>query len=115
MAKSGSIPLLAFLEQGTSLDARFRRLTRLEPAGRRAFLERLTRIGGLLAQAARGVRDLCLLGFYQDARTWQGTGYGGPLVVRPPPGDVRAQLAGSSSHYAGLLAPAGAIPSGALT
>ena len=62
--------------------------THLDPAARRSFLERLSGIGGLIAQASRGIRDLCYLGWYQDPRTWGPLGYGGPLVSsetpRPP-------------------------------
>ena len=96
--------LFELMEQGAVLDGRLSRLTQLDPGARRSFLVRLERIGSLLADAARGVRDLCLLGWYQDARTWGGLGYRGPWV---PAGGT-----GRAGRYAALVAPAGVDPSG---
>lgn len=70
--------LLALVEHGTGLGLRLARFTRLEPDARLAFLLSLAARGGLLAQAARGLRDLCLMGTYQLPASWAGTGYGGP-------------------------------------
>ncbi len=98
--------MFELLEQGTALNGNLSRLTQLDPAARRRFLERLEWFGGLMADAARGVRDLCLLGWYQDARTWGELGYRGPWV---PPGGT-----GVPGRYAALVAPAGQDPRGAL-
>jgi D-cysteine desulfhydrase len=80
--------LLALVEHGTLLGGELRRLTALSPADRAAFL---TRLGGYpqpLPFAARGLRDLLMLGLYADPRTWPGIGYEGPLLgpeARPDP------------------------------
>ena len=103
--------LFALVEHGTGLDADLRRFTRLDPAARLAFLRRLSALGGPLAQAARGLRDLVYLGFYQDARAWPSIGYRGPLV---PPQAHAPRTADDhprpASVYDGLLAPVGASP-----
>ncbi len=92
--------MMVLLEQGTPLGGRTGRLTRLAPARRRRFLQRLSAYGGLLAQASRGIRDLCLLGWYQDPRTWPLLGYrAAPLA------DGRR-----SPGYEALIAPAGRLP-----
>lgn len=78
--------LFVLIEQATGLDGDLSRFTRLSPADRLAFLARLESFGSLPAVAARGIRDLALLGYYQDPATWPALGYGGPLVsgARPP-------------------------------
>ncbi len=96
--------MFELLEQGTGLDLHVSRLTKLDPPGRRRFLGRLESFGGLLAQSARGIRDLCLLGWYQDERTWGPLAFNGPLV---PPGGR-----GGPSKYDSLIAPAGRDPEG---
>ena len=96
--------MFELLEQGTLLGGRISRLTSLEPDARRGFLLRLESFGGLLAQASRGVRDLCLLGWYQDARTWAPLGYRGPWVP--------AAGLGGPGRYSSLVAPAGREPWG---
>jgi D-cysteine desulfhydrase len=81
------------------------RFTRLAPEQRDAFLTGLAAKGGQLAQAYRGIRDLCLLGHWQDPRTWAAIGYHGPTRIEndgAPP----------SSHHA-LRAPPGVAPRGA--
>jgi len=98
--------MFELLEQGTALDGRVRRLTNLEPGARRRFLRRLQSLGSVLGDAARGVRDLCLLGWYQDSRTWAALGYDGPLVPR---GGI-----GGPGRYDSLVAPPGAEPRGAV-
>jgi D-cysteine desulfhydrase len=97
--------LFELLEQGTLLNGAVSRLTTLDPSARRRFLARLEALGGPLGDASRGVRDLCLLGWYQDPRTWDGLGYGGPWV---PEGGL-----GGVGKYAGLVAPPGQDPEGA--
>ena len=99
--------LMTLVEQGTLLGGRLSRLTRLDPAKRRAFLEGLTRRGGLLAVASRGIRDLCYVGWYQDPRTWPALGYSGPLVRRREPGEPPR-----ATPYDALVAPPGGLPEG---
>lgn len=92
----------ALIEHGTPMSFRWRRLTDQEPAERAAHLETLALRGGLQRQLYRGVRDLVMLGFYQQPGTWPAIGYGGPTVdgsERPDP-------------YQRLVAPAGALPRG---
>ncbi len=61
--------LLGLVEHGTTpLGLRLSRFTRLPPDAREAFLLSLNARGGLMAQAFRGLRDLVLMGVYQDAR-----------------------------------------------
>ena len=58
--------------------------------------------GGQLADAAKGIRDLVMLGYYQRPESWPALGY--PLPPVPPkPRPMRAA-------YAALLAPAGVAP-----
>ena len=98
--------MFELLEQGTALDAHLGRLSKLDPAARLRFLRRLESFGSLLAQSARGIRDLCLLGWYQDPRTWGPLGFHGPLV---PPGGR-----GGPGRYDSLVAPRGRDPEGAV-
>lgn len=92
--------MMLLLEQGTGLDGGLRRLTNQAPQDRRRFLGRLRSMGGLMAQASRGIRDLVLLGWYQDPRTWPQLGYGGP----------RLALGRRSPRYDALIAPSGQLP-----
>lgn len=98
--------LLLLVEHGTLLTGRFRRFTRLAPADRAYFLNRLHARGGLARMVAKGARDLCLSGWYQDERTWGAMGYQGPLVVFPA-GTVRGAdgLPARPSRYDHLRAP----------
>lgn len=103
--------MFALLEQGTMLDGSLLRLTRLPIADRLSFLARLSALGSLPAQAARGVRDLVYLGTWQDPVMWTDIGYGGPLVDRPAPKSLStAELRASGQTAAALLAPPGARP-----
>lgn len=92
--------LFVLVEHGTALDARPWRFTRLSPAERLDYLVSLagSAPGHLVA---KGLRDLVLLGWYQDPAAWTEIGYGGPLVpaARPP-----------ESRWEALRAPAGALP-----
>ena len=97
--------MLVLVEHGTWLDGSLRRFTRLDAVAQRGFVARLQDLGGLISQAGRGVRDLCLLGHYQRDVTWEKLGYGGPMVAQAP----RPPL----PEYAALLAPDGAMPKGA--
>ncbi|MBS1150813.1 MAG: D-cysteine desulfhydrase [Myxococcaceae bacterium] len=99
--------LMGLIEHGTTpLGLRLSRFTRLQPDAREAFLLSLNARGWLFAQAFRGLRDLVLMGTYQDARTWKALAYSGPWA----PG-----LAGPESSlvkYEALRATGGA-PRGA--
>jgi D-cysteine desulfhydrase len=95
--------LFVLVEHATTpLGGRLHRLTALDPASREAFLRSLAARGGLLAQAYRGLRDLCLLGHYQDPSAWKELGYGGPWGRSPTDATAVA--------YEELRAPAAAMP-----
>jgi D-cysteine desulfhydrase len=97
--------MFALIEHGTTpLGLRLSRFTRLAPEEREAYLAGLAARGGRLAQAYRGLRDLCMLGYYQEEATWEALGYGGPWISRAP----RPR----SARYAALVAPSGALPRG---
>jgi len=98
--------MLALIEHGTTpLGLRAARFTRLSPGGREAFLLALAGRGGLLAQASRGLRDLCLLGFYQGAESWDALEYQGPWdEVRLEPEKL--------TPYDSFRAPSGTLPRG---
>jgi D-cysteine desulfhydrase len=95
--------LMGLVEHGTGLGLQLRRFTKLDDAAREAFLLSLNVRGGLLAQAFRGLRDLVLMGTYQQERSWQGLGYGGPLPEMSAPELVNAK-------YDTFRAPPGAVP-----
>ncbi len=104
--------MLALIEHATTpLGRRLHRFTLLDRAGREAFLLGLDARGGLLAQAYRGIRDLCLLAHYQDPESWSLLGYEGPRVALDydPAGASRMSWPG----YDGLVAPEGTLPRGA--
>src|SRR5262249_45861506 len=86
------------------------RFTRLAPGEREAFLTSLEARGGLLSQAYRGLRDLCMCGLYQQPSTWAAIGYDGP---RQPLGyDPRGPDRWQWPAYDALVAPRGAGPRG---
>ncbi|MBX3273113.1 MAG: pyridoxal-phosphate dependent enzyme [Sandaracinaceae bacterium] len=95
--------LFALVEHGTALAGYARRFTRLSPVERRDVVASLAARGGELAAAAKGLRDLCYLGAYQDARAFAALSYGGPWVAgaRTGPG-----------AYDALRAAPGALPPG---
>ncbi|MCK6545001.1 pyridoxal-phosphate dependent enzyme [Myxococcota bacterium] len=98
--------LLALVEHGTTpLGLWWSRLTSLDVAARASFLASLAARGGLLAQAARGLRDLVMLGFYQSPSTWPELGYDGPWGEAAGP-----ELA--ATPYERFRADAGALPRG---
>jgi D-cysteine desulfhydrase len=100
--------LLGLVEHGTTpLGLRLSRFTRLPPDAREAFLLSLNARGGLMAQAFRGLRDLVLMGVYQDAAAWRGIGYPGPWPKEAlgPEND--------NAKYESFRAPSGAAPKSA--
>lgn len=102
--------MFGLIEHGTLLGGHVLRFTRLEPAARLDFLNDLRQMGDKFAQAFKGLRDLTLLGWYCDPRTWKAIGYDGPLLDRPaPPARARPERAGK---YADLLARPGELPRG---
>lgn len=95
--------LMVLIEQATPLSGRVGRFSRLSPEGRREVLASLEARGGIAAAASRGLRDLVMLGYYQQPRAWAGLGYAGPLVDRGPR---------RPSAYDALVAPRGTTPRG---
>lgn len=94
------------VEQSALVIGSLRRGSQLAPHERVALLEKLHAGGGLLRDAARGVRDLCLLGHYGLESSWAATGFPGTTVPeRPRP---------ARAAYAGMVAPAGTLPPGTL-
>lgn len=97
--------LMALVEHGTTpLGLWGHRFTNLPPDARDGFLRSLAARGGLLAQAVRGLRDLVLLGTWQDPRTWPLIGYAGPW---------KAEVEGpenQTARFEGFRAPPGAVP-----
>jgi D-cysteine desulfhydrase len=105
--------MLALIEHGTTpIGGRFHRFTRLAPAEREAFLAGLEARGGLASQAYRGLRDLVMLGFYQQRSTWPAIGYTGPTISTP--NDPGQRVRASWPAYDALRAPEGALPKGIL-
>ena len=101
--------LLALIEHGTTLlGGGWSRFTELDREAREAFLASLQDRGGLLSQAYRGLRDLVMLGCYQQPATWESIGYEGPRVglSYDPSGPARMAW----PHYDALVAPEGALP-----
>ncbi len=97
--------LLNLVEQGTTpLGLFWSRFTRLGKEERAAFLEGLSARGGLLGTAARGLRDLCFMGYYQDPSTWDELDYPGPWGPAATPNPP--------VPYDSFRAPAGQLPRG---
>jgi len=94
---------LVAVEHGTTpLSGRWSRMSALPVEERAAWLSELAAAGGLRRQLYRGIRDLCMVGFYQQPETWTALGYGGPSVSGPR----------LPSPYDALAAPAGISPRG---
>ncbi len=103
--------LMLLLEHGTLLHLRARRFTRLSRAARSEHLHRLRYGGGGWRLIYSGIRDLCMIGCYQERSAWQAIGYHGPLVE--PPADGPVGLYGwprPPSRYDRLVAPEGDDP-----
>lgn len=104
--------MFGLIEHGTILNGSILRFTRLAPEKRLDYLLRLNQMGSKFGEAFRGLRELCLLGWYAHPKTWVALDYDGPLLERPAPKPV--QTAQSAGKYDRLLAPAGAHPKGTL-
>lgn len=100
------------IEHGTILGGRFSRFTRQDAATRRDLLLGLRDWGGLFGQAFEGIRAFVVLGWYQDPRSWEAIGYGGPLLPRPP--RKVELLPEDAGVYGRLVAKPGDRPRGAL-
>ena len=103
--------LMVLLEQGTLLHLRARRFTRLSPPARSEHLERLRSGGRGWRLLYLGIRDLCMIGCYQERGAWEAIGYHGPLIE--PPADAQPGTYGWAqppSHYDRLVAPEGDDP-----
>lgn len=103
--------MFGLIEHGTALGGHLLRFTRLSPTERLGYLEKLKNLGSKFTLAALGLRDLCLLGWYEDPRRWQKMGYDGPLLDRPRPRKVPGTS--NSGKYGRLIASPGAKPRGA--
>lgn len=97
--------LLALVEHGTGLGGSVRRFTSLSYADRLAFLDRLASLPAPAPDAVRGIRDLVLLGHYQDPLVGAALGHPGPMV-RVDADQGRP----STSAPSPLRAPAGQLP-----
>jgi D-cysteine desulfhydrase len=100
--------MLGLVEHGTALGHHLARFTRLGVAEREAYLAGLGERGGLLAQVYAGLRDLVMLGFYQQPSTFAAIGYEGPRqpLTYDPRGPDRWQW----PAYDSMVAPPGALP-----
>ncbi len=108
--------LIWVIEHATFMRLRARRFTRLSAPERARLLSELNAAGDPWRLVAGGIRDLCLIGWYQDRRTWPAIGYHGPLMV--PPDDAPLGPDGTprpASRYDHLVAPPGTPPPGTLT
>ena len=77
--------MLNVVEHLTPANGNFSRFTRLDESDRTAYVEFFRNKSGMLRQVFRGLRDLCLLGYYQLADAWKHIGYDGPLIADTPP------------------------------
>ena len=101
--------MLALIEHGTTpLAGRLPRFTRLDVAARGAYLDALEAAGGTRSLAYRALRDLVMLGLYQQPSTWSVLEYGGPKVSLDYDPLGPARLAWPA--YDALVAPEGTLP-----
>jgi D-cysteine desulfhydrase len=100
--------LIAVVEHGTPLGLALSRFTELGRAAREAYLSGLAGKGGLLAQVYGGLRDLVMLGYYQQPATFAAIGYDGPR--QPLTYDPRGPGRWRWPVYDAMAAPAGAMP-----
>jgi hypothetical protein len=94
--------LFGVVENITFMDLQYRRFTRLDPAGKIGYLERLNSIGSELRTVYNALREFCMLGYYQQESSWEKMGYAGPMVD----GSVRER----HIRYSSLVAPPGKLP-----
>jgi len=96
---------IAAVEQASALRLHWSTCSNLDPDERLEVLQDLHQRGGLAREAARCVRDLCLLGYYALPAAWSRIEWPGPTV----PAEPRTLR----PAYAALLAPPGVPPPGA--
>lgn len=72
--------MLNVVEHLTLANGNLKRFTRLDAVDKAAYLEFFRSKNGMLRLVFRGLRDLCLLGYYQMNESWRHIGYDGPLV-----------------------------------
>ncbi len=100
--------LIWLVEQAsTPLGAQLHRMSELPLATRTAYLSGMVQRRDVAGDAARGLRDLVVLGYYALPMAWSSIGFSGPLVPDTP----RPRRA----IYALLVAPAGRLPAGMRT
>jgi D-cysteine desulfhydrase len=98
--------MMILIEHGTTpIGHELHRFSQLAPSDRERYLAGLEARGGVTSEAYRGLRDLAMLGYYQQPSTFHDLGYDGPKV--PADRDRAAWPA-----YTSLLAPAGSLPKG---
>jgi D-cysteine desulfhydrase len=102
--------MLALIEHGTPLGRRWHRFTLLSVDERVAYLAGLEARGGVLAQAYRGLRDLCMLALYQQPSSWDAIGYEGPKM--PLDYDPHGRARWAWAAYDAMVAPEHALPRG---
>lgn len=88
--------LLLAVEQATLVGGHLARFSHLPAADRAVLLARVGQWGGLGADIAGGMRDLVMLGYYQQPSVWPAIGYGGPQMPaedRPLADALQAQIA----------------------
>ena len=85
-----------------ALALRLGRLSTLPAPARQECLVRLSAGGPVRRLLYRGLRDLCMLGYYQRPESWPALGYWGPWVDGPR----------QPSPHDALAAPPGARPRG---
>lgn len=103
--------MIALIEHGTpAFGGRIPRFSKLDIPARDAYLNNLEASGGKLSQAYRGLRDLVMLGMYQQSSTWTVLEYSGPRV--PMDYDPHGPQRLAWPAYDSMVAPAGALPKG---
>ncbi len=91
-------------EAATPFAVTLHRMSALPVNDRTAYLQGLLGRQDVVGDAARGLRDLVVLGYYALPQSWSSIGFSGPLVPDTP----RPRRA----IYAQLVAPTGRLPTG---
>lgn len=98
--------LFAVVEHLTPISLQLSRFTNLNAQEKNDYLNKLDWIGWQLRQVYKGIRDLCLLGYYQQNSSWEKLKYGGPIVEQD-----RVML----QKYLKMQAKAGSLPNSIVT
>lgn len=102
--------MIACVEHGTPImGPALARFTNMPLPARERYLAAMDRGEGITCLLYRGLRDLCMLGRYQDPSQWPDLGYEGPKVTRDAAGG-KGRMAWPA--YDGMRAPKGALPKG---